>query len=95
MGWLLFLVSMAAIGLVVGALGRLALPGPDPMSIVQTMVIGVAASLITGLISWGIWGDEWGGLAPSVLVAMGLVYVVRRGRGGTLAIPVRPRDDSP
>ena len=36
--------------LFVGALGRLALPGPDPMSIGQTILIGVAASFAAGLV---------------------------------------------
>ena len=37
-------------GLIVGALGRLINPGPDPMGWIVTIGIGVAAMLIVGLL---------------------------------------------
>lgn len=77
-----FLIIVAISGLVVGALARLALPGPDPMSIWMTMGIGILGSLIGGLIMYAITGGRsGGGFIVSVLVATGLVYLVRRRRG--------------
>lgn len=83
MGLLLFIILLAFSGLVVGALGRLALPGPDPMSIWATIGIGLVASLIAGLVMTAIIGRNAGSFIVSVLVATGLVYLVRRSRGQT------------
>jgi uncharacterized protein (TIGR03382 family) len=82
MSLLLFLILLALSGLIVGALARLALPGPDPMSIWMTIGIGIAGSFIGGLIMYAITGGRnGGGFIVSVLVATGLVYLVRRRRG--------------
>ena len=50
MGLLVYLIVLAISGLIVGALARLALPGPDPMSIWMTILIGLAGSFIGGLV---------------------------------------------
>jgi uncharacterized membrane protein YeaQ/YmgE (transglycosylase-associated protein family) len=78
-----FLIILALSGLIVGGLARLALPGPDPMSIWMTMGIGILGSLIAGLIASAITGRNAGSFILSVLVATGLVYLVRRSRGQT------------
>ena len=44
------IVLLMLSGLVVGALGRFALPGPNPMSLWVTMLIGIVASIVTGVI---------------------------------------------
>ena len=46
-----FIFLLAIGGLFVGALARLLLPGRDPMSILETMLVGIAGSLIAGLIA--------------------------------------------
>jgi uncharacterized membrane protein YeaQ/YmgE (transglycosylase-associated protein family) len=84
MGLLLFLILLAVSGLVVGALGRLALPGPDPMSISATIGIGLLGSFVGGLVTYAVTGDRNG--APfivSVLFATLIVYLIRRSRGQT------------
>ena len=58
---IIYLLVLALTGLIVGALGRLAIPGPDPMTIWQTILVGVAASFIAGLVWWVITGDTNGG----------------------------------
>jgi uncharacterized membrane protein YeaQ/YmgE (transglycosylase-associated protein family) len=81
MSLILYLIILAISGLVVGALGRLALPGPDPMSITQTILVGIAASFLAGLLSLLIFhGRHGGGILISVLFATGIVYVIRRSR---------------
>ena len=77
---LLYIILLAVTGLFVGALGRLALPGRDPMSLTQTMLVGLAATFIAGLLAMALFGAEGGGILLSVLVAMGIVYIVRRVR---------------
>ena len=50
------IIGLILVGLIVGALGRLVHPGRDPMPIWLTIVIGVAAALIAGLIGHvGAW----------------------------------------
>ena len=83
-----YIIMLAITGLIVGALARLALPGRDPMSLFQTMLVGIGGSLIAGLIFYAITDERSAaGLIPSVLVATGIVYLVRRSRGGTLTQP--------
>jgi uncharacterized membrane protein YeaQ/YmgE (transglycosylase-associated protein family) len=51
-GGILFLMLMVAgSGLVIGALARWIMPGPDPMSIGKTILLGIAGSIVGGLIA--------------------------------------------
>ena len=90
MSIVVYLIALAVTGLVVGALARLALPGRDPMSLVQTMLIGIAGSFAAGLVSLLIFdGRSGGGILLSVVFASVIVYVIRRRRGGSLMSPGR------
>jgi uncharacterized membrane protein YeaQ/YmgE (transglycosylase-associated protein family) len=89
MSFIAFVIVIAASGLVVGALARLALPGKDPMTIWQTMLLGIAGSLVAGLITYAI-ADAGPGIVASVLAATLIMYFIRRRRGGGLASPGRP-----
>jgi uncharacterized membrane protein YeaQ/YmgE (transglycosylase-associated protein family) len=90
MDLILYLILLVLSGLLVGALGRLALPGPDPMSIVQTILIGLAGSFLAGLVTWLLFQRGYGGIVLSVAFATGIVYLIRRSRGGSLTNPGRP-----
>lgn len=46
MGLLIFLI----IGLIAGFLARAIVPGPDPMGLVATLVLGVVGSFVGGMI---------------------------------------------
>ncbi len=48
-GWIIF-------GLVVGAIARLLMPGPQPMGIILTCILGVAGSFVGGYIGSAIHG---------------------------------------
>jgi uncharacterized membrane protein YeaQ/YmgE (transglycosylase-associated protein family) len=89
LSFIVYLIVIAVAGLVVGALARLALPGKDPMTLGQTMLVGIAGSLVAGLITWAVW-DAGPGIFLSVLAATVIMYFVRRSRGGGLADPGRP-----
>jgi len=82
-----FIISLVLGGLIVGGLGRLALPGPDPMSIGQTILVGIGGSFIGGFLSTLIWGREAWSFLVAVACATGIVYLIRRSRGGTLSEP--------
>jgi len=84
MGLLTYIIVLAITGLIVGALARLALPGKDPMSLLQTIGIGIAGSFLAGLIVALITNSRSGASFPvAVLFSTGLVYLIRRRRGGT------------
>ena len=95
MGLIAFLIWLAITGLVIGALARLALPGPDPMGIGTTILIGLAGSFIGGIITSLIAGRNAWSFLVAVAVSTGIVYLIRRSRGGSLfdpgAYPGRPR----
>jgi uncharacterized membrane protein YeaQ/YmgE (transglycosylase-associated protein family) len=74
---LTLIIVLALEGLVVGALARLALPGPDPMSIWMTIVLGLAGSFTAGLIAGLLW-HHTAGFFFSVLGAILLLYLHRR-----------------
>jgi uncharacterized membrane protein YeaQ/YmgE (transglycosylase-associated protein family) len=95
MSLLAYIVLLFASGVIVGGLGRLALPGPDPMSIWATAGIGIASSMLAGLLAYALIGDpNAGGLVGSVLIATIIVYLIRRSRGQSLWSTRRDRDQT-
>ncbi len=83
-----YIIGLALTGLIVGALARLALPGRDPMSIFQTILVGLGGSFAAGLVYYALTDDRGApGLLLAVLFATGIVYGIRRARGGTLTRP--------
>jgi uncharacterized membrane protein YeaQ/YmgE (transglycosylase-associated protein family) len=76
-----FLIALAFAGLVVGALARLLLPGPDPLGVAMTIGVGLLGSFSAGLFSWYVLHRHGAGLILSVLFAMAILYVMRRRRG--------------
>ena len=82
-----YLLITALIGLFVGALARLALPGRDPMGLFATMLVGIAGSLAAGLVYAALFNRNGGGFLLAVLFSTAIVYLIRRSRGGTLTRP--------
>jgi uncharacterized membrane protein YeaQ/YmgE (transglycosylase-associated protein family) len=90
MSLIVYLIIIALTGLVVGGLARLALPGPDPMSLGQTMLLGIAGSFIAGVLMYVITGGAYGaGITLSIVVSTVIMYFIRRSRGGGLTSPGR------
>jgi uncharacterized membrane protein YeaQ/YmgE (transglycosylase-associated protein family) len=52
------IIQILISGFVIGALARFAVPGPDPMPIWLTIIIGIVGSIIGGGIASGIFGTE-------------------------------------
>src|SRR5688500_17623675 len=88
MSLLVLVLVLALQGLIVGAFARLALPGRDPLSLFETMGVGLAGSFLAGLVAYLI---SDGRAAPSFLAALvfsvGIMYLIRRRRGGGLMRP--------
>jgi len=87
-GVISYLFALIVSGLIIGALGRLAIPGRNPMGIGMTILLGIGGSLIGGLISRALGLGTSLSFTAAVVAAAGLVYLVsgsgRRGMlGGT------------
>jgi uncharacterized membrane protein YeaQ/YmgE (transglycosylase-associated protein family) len=71
------ILSILVGGLVVGALGRLSVPGRDPMPLWLTVLIGIVGSIAGGLVAislgWGVGGI----FVLSVLAATFIVIAFR------------------
>lgn len=74
----MFIIFLILGGLIVGGLGRLAIPGPNPMSIGMTILVGIGGSVIGGLVGRLLFGRDGGGLILAVLAAAGIVYFMQR-----------------
>ena len=93
MSLIALILLLALQGLIIGALARLALPGKDPLSLFQTMGVGIAGSLIAGVVFYLIFGSSAGpGFFGAFVFSVLIVYAIRRSRGGGLE---RPSDDKP
>ena len=82
---LVFLLSVALGGLIVGLLARLAIPGRDPMPLWTTVLLGIAGSLVGGFVAGLLFGqDAYGWALPfavggaSLLLGLHRSFVQRR-----------------
>jgi uncharacterized membrane protein YeaQ/YmgE (transglycosylase-associated protein family) len=84
------IVGWIVAGLVVGALARLLLPGPDPVGCLGTILIGVGGSFVGGLLASLIFEGDLqlrpAGLIGSVIGAM-LLLLLRRALVGNRYYP--------
>jgi uncharacterized membrane protein YeaQ/YmgE (transglycosylase-associated protein family) len=71
------IIGLIIVGLIVGALGRLIHPGPDPIGILMTIAIGIGSALLVG---WLVGGGILGFILAIVVAAI-LVAVVSRMHG--------------
>ena len=80
------IISAIIIGLIIGALGRLVVPGRQPIPIWLTIVIGIAAALIGTWIAYALGvgstpGIDWIELLLQIaLAAVGVLLVAGRYR---------------
>lgn len=90
------IIYLFVIGIVAGYLARLLVPGRDPMTFWQTVLLGVVGSFIGGLLGYVLFGHDLnqGALQASgvigsiigAIVALLVLRAVTRRNGGT---PVR------
>jgi len=88
------LIGMLIVGLIVGVIARLLLPGREAfpagaLGWLLTAILGIAGSFVGGMIAKAIWADSnyTAGWIMSILGAIVLLLIVRLlfGRGGTTA----------
>jgi uncharacterized membrane protein YeaQ/YmgE (transglycosylase-associated protein family) len=80
-GLVAYLIILFFVGLFVGALARLLLPGPDPMGIAMTALVGLCGTFSAGLFSWYVLHRHGAGLLLSLVFSMLVVWIYRRSRG--------------
>lgn len=77
------IISTIIVGLIVGALARLVMPGRQAMGWIFTCLLGIAGSLIAGYVGqamgWYQTGEPAGWIA-SILGAVVLLFVVQKVR---------------
>jgi len=84
----MYILWMLVIGLVIGALAKLVMPGRDPGGIIVTMLLGVAGALVAGLLgrSLGWYHEgEGAGFIASIIGALVLLAGYRAIIGRRLA----------
>lgn len=77
---------MIVIGLIVGALAKLIMPGRDPGGVIVTILLGIAGSLIAGLIGRAVGWYQPGqsaGFIASIIGAVILLAIYRATIGRT------------
>ena len=77
------IIGFILIGLVVGVLARLVLPGRDPIGILATIVIGIVGALIGGYLFGSVFnnntpGVDWMDFVGATLVAALLLFIYRK-----------------
>lgn len=91
------IIALVVVGLIAGAIARLLVPGPDPMSIGGTILVGVIGSFVGGFLGYAIFHKDasQGALQPSGIVGsvIGAVIVllVYRAMSGRSGRPTRTR----
>jgi uncharacterized membrane protein YeaQ/YmgE (transglycosylase-associated protein family) len=90
------IIGAIILGIVAGFLGRLLMPGRDPMGFIATVILGLAGSIVGWLIFTALLGigDEdkfdLGGIVGAILGVMILLaiyraYLARSGNAATRA----------
>ena len=77
---------MLIIGLIVGAIAKLIMPGKDPGGIIVTILLGIAGAFLAGFLgrSLGWYGEgDAAGFIASVIGAIILLIIYRLFRGRT------------
>jgi uncharacterized membrane protein YeaQ/YmgE (transglycosylase-associated protein family) len=85
-----FIIYLIVVGIVAGYIARLLVPGSDPMSFVQTVLLGVVGSFIGGFLGYVLFNEDFddgafqaAGFFGSIVGAVIALLIWRAaGRGG-------------
>jgi uncharacterized membrane protein YeaQ/YmgE (transglycosylase-associated protein family) len=82
------IIAAIIIGIIAGYLGRLLLPGKDPMGFLGTVAVGIAGALVGWLLFTYLLGigdkDKFdlGGVLGAIIGTMIVLAIIRAVRGG-------------
>jgi uncharacterized membrane protein YeaQ/YmgE (transglycosylase-associated protein family) len=90
--WVWFLLALAIVGLIVGAVARVLVPGPTPLGILGTIGVGIAGAFIGGIVGRLLFGPHLTQGWNFVLSVLGAALVVAlvSGPGRTYYYARRP-----
>jgi uncharacterized membrane protein YeaQ/YmgE (transglycosylase-associated protein family) len=84
------ILSWALCGLVIGLIARFLVPGPQPLGILRTILLGVVGAFLGGLLYWAIYrspgepfsfsANAWHGWIFSIIGAVIVLAVYCWGR---------------
>jgi len=82
------ILGFLVVGLIIGLLGRLVAPGPNPIGIAGTIVAGLIGAIVGGLAAAALVGagHPWIDLLVEVAVAAIFVSLLSRSRYGARRI---------
>ena len=83
MGIIGSIISLLVVGFVIGGLGRLVVPGPNPIGAGKTLVVGLVGAFVGSLLG-GVLGLGIVTVLFEVAISAGLVYLVSGRRPGRL-----------
>jgi len=91
---LTFIVVVLIVGAIAGYLARFLVPGPDPMSVVGTIALGIVGSFVGGFLGYVLFDKDLGegalqasGVVGSVIgavIALVIYNAVGRGRSARI-----------
>jgi uncharacterized membrane protein YeaQ/YmgE (transglycosylase-associated protein family) len=70
-----YVISLIIVGFIIGGLGRLIIPGPNPIGLGATLGVGLAGALLGGLLG-GLLGLGGVSIVLELAISAGLVYLV-------------------
>lgn len=80
-----FIIVLLIVGVLAGALARFLVPGPDPMGLAGTWLLGVVGSFVGGFLGYVLFGSDiedglvqTSGVLGSVIGAVIALLVYRR-----------------
>ena len=83
-----FLLVMLIVGAVAGFIARAVVPGPDPMGVLGTIVLGIVGSFVGGFLGYLLFGKDAadGALQPAgllgAIIGAIIALLVYRSVGG-------------
>lgn len=79
-----FIIVLLVVGVIAGGLARLLVPGPDPLSLAGTWLLGVVGSLVGGFLGYALFGADindgavqTSGIIGSILGAIVVLLIYR------------------
>jgi uncharacterized membrane protein YeaQ/YmgE (transglycosylase-associated protein family) len=91
-----FIIYLLIVGLIAGFIARALVPGPDPMGVAGTIVLGIIGSFVGGFLGFLLFGHDFddgafqaSGLIGSIIGAIVALLVYRlasRGRRGRVSL---------
>ena len=80
------ILSWALCGLVVGLIARFLVPGPQPLGILRTILLGVVGAFAGGVLHWAIYRSPGEPFSFSANAWPGWIFLNHRGRDRSRAL---------